>query len=601
MLCAFVHLLTMFADRDRANESQVQMGEQGLKGIARKRPHARQKEGNSLVFQISKLLPQFFIGTRSARIFRYLCLAGLALVLSMGGIFLTVHKLHRDTALQNPLQCQGAARSANPTAAENLCPGTMTWRPDHPLGSEDAIEGFSAPISVNSGETVKFYVSTTAPSYTLQIFRLGWYQGLGGRLMYSSTTLTGIKQPPPLIDPATRMVSCSNWYSQASVNIPPNWVSGAYIVKLLSSTGYIRYIIFIVRNDASVAPIIFQTSVLTYEAYNLWGGYDLYRGLNSQGQYVPERRSYVVSFDRPFTREVGTDFTSSYNGPLLNNNDVLNSLGLGDFPLYSEYPMVRWMERAGYNITYSTDIDTDLRGPLLLKHRLYISAGHDEYWSTAMRDSVISARDQGVSLGFFGGNDVYWHVRLQNSPLGPDREVVCYKAGYYHDPITDPFSAINPRESTVRWQDKPLSEPANGLLGEMYGGGVRITAPLVLASGAAPFMGRTGLHIGSTLPGLVGGEYDRVYHTSITPSSLLVLSASPLKCIPSTLCPENGTDIANATLYTAPSGARVFDAGTFLWGKGLDDDGFTHDSHNGYSVPAFQKFTANILTYLLRS
>jgi hypothetical protein len=474
--------------------------------------------------------------------------------------------------------CQHAAETTNPVMAENSCTGTNGWRLDHRLGPDYAIEGFTAPVSANVGEQVKLYVSTTAPTYTFQVYRMGWYQGLGGHLVYSSSLLPGINQPPPTIDPTTRMVSCSNWHNPVTLTIPANWVSGVYVVKLLSSAGYMRYTSFVVRNDASYSAILFQTSVFTYQAYNLWGGYSLYRHLNAPGEETSNDRAYVVSFDRPYDR----------------------CEGLGDFCFF-EYNLLRWVERAGYDVSYTTDVDTDTRGELLLHHRLVMAGGHDEYWSTAMRDNVTFARDQGVSLAFMGANDVYWHVRLQNSPLGTDREVICYKYGYYGGGGTnDPLALVDPMQATVLWRDRPLNEPENALLGGMYGGGVSTAAPLVLDHGAEAFLSNTALSVGSALPGLIGGEYDRVYHNKETPSSLLVLASSPLKCIATVLCPSNGTDTANATLYAKPGGARVFDAGTFYWSWGLDNDSFDKTPRT-YSTPAFQQFTANILTYLLKS
>lgn len=488
--------------------------------------------------------------------------------------------IYRHNLTQTPdWQCQHANETANPVKAENLCPGTNSWRVDRPFGPERAIEGFTAPVSIQAGEKVKIYISTTAAAYTFEVYRMGWYNGLGGRLVYSSYKLRGINQPPPTIDPATRMVSCNNWRYPAILPVPATWVSGVYIVKLLAG-GYMRYAFFVVRNDSSNSAILFQTSVLTYQAYNMWGGYSLYRGPNAQGISTSADRAYVVSFDRPYDR----------------------GDGLGDFPLLNEYNLLRWLERSGYDVSYTTDIDTDMHGALLRQHRLFIAAGHDEYWSTAMRDNVTSARDHGVSLAFFGGNDIYWHVRLQSSPLGPDREVVCYKAGYYSDDAVDPVTLANPHEATVLWRDKPIDEPENALLGEMYGGALSVSAPLVLAAGAESFLSNTTLHAGSALQGLIGGEYDRVYHNKLTPPTLSILAASPLHCIQTNLCPTSGIDTANATIYTASSGARVFDAGTFYWAWGLDDDSFDPGAQIPrlhYSTPAFQQFTANLLAYLL--
>src|SRR5262249_18778752 len=160
---------------------------------------------------------------------------------------------------------------------------------------------------------LNLYVSTTAATYTFAIYRMGWYAGRGARQVYTSNSLQGIKQPEPRLDPATRTVSCDNWRAPVRIAIPSQWVSGVYVIKLVSSEGYMRYTLFVVRNDTSRAAILVQLSFFTYQAYNQYGGYSLYRGLKSglaaapagtmyddPNVFVPERRSYAVSFDRPY-------------------------------------------------------------------------------------------------------------------------------------------------------------------------------------------------------------------------------------------------------------------------------------------------------------
>jgi hypothetical protein len=492
-----------------------------------------------------------------------------------------------DAAAGQNASCANAAFAANPIAAENTCPGTSAWRADLPLGPQNAIEAFTAPISVNAGEPVKMYVSTTAPSYSFHIYRMGWYQGLGGHLVYSSQARQGINQPAPVVDQATRMVSASNWHDPITLTIPTSWVSGVYVVKLVSSAGLMRYTEFVVRDDASRAPILFQSSVLTYQAGNSWGG----RGLDGTGTAnTTGDRSFAVSLDRP---------------------EVENA-GLSDFTTY-EYNLLSWLERQGYNVTYTTDVDTDLHGQLLLHHRLFLAAGHDEYWSAGMRTNIAQARAAGVSLAFFGANDAYWHVRLQSSPLGADRVVVCYK-----DAGLDPLSGHAPSSATTLWQNPPLNQPGQALLGAMFSGVVAGPAPLVLSSGAAPFLHGTALHVGSALAGLEGAEvdttsagsdaggFDSVLPNLALPPALTILASSPVKAKP------NGNDnpnpnqpeipTATATLYTAPGGARVFDAATYWWGLGLENMHADAKSPSGsYGSRDFQQFTSNLLNYLLRS
>jgi hypothetical protein len=389
--------------------------------------------------------------------------------------------------------------------------------------------------------------------------------------MYSSPPEGGVAQPACSDDPKTRMISCA-WQQPVHIVIPNDWLSGVYIVKLLSSSGFMRYTDFVVRDDTSQSTLLLTTSPITYQAYNLWGGRSLYRGPDGQGGLEYATRSYVVSFDRPYT----------------------DNAGLGQFGWY-EYNLVRWVERTGYNVSYSTDVDTDLRGDLLKNHRLIIDAGHDEYWSTSMWNNLSAVRDSGISLAFFGANDAYWHIRLQSSPLGPDREVVCYK-----DASLDPEVAMHPGEATVRWQDAPLNKPEASLIGQMYGGGAQQRAPLTLANGAAPYLQGTSLHPGFSFDGLVGGEYDKIIDGFGGPSNVVVLSASTVSCVASYLCPTSGEDTATSTVYSAPSGAHVFDAGTFQWSWGLDDPRL--DPQFGdyeFADPQFQQLNANLIAYLL--
>ena len=438
--------------------------------------------------------------------------------------------------------CDRAFELPNPIAAENSCAGTTSWQADHPSGSDDAIEGYTAPSVVDPGGVVQLYVSTTALTYTFAVYRLGYYSGAGARLMYTSPTATGSVQPAATLDPTTRTVSAANWTQPTAIHIPKTWITGVYLIKLVSSDGYMRYTFFVLRNTTSQAPLLVALPLLTYQAYNMWGNYDLYRGLASDGSYTFAERSYAVSFDRPYESGAGLAELAVYDAPLIN-----------------------WLERSAYNVTYDADFDLGTAGPALQQHKVIMVSGHAEYWSTAMRTAVTAARDAGTSLAFMGANDLYWHVRLQASALGTDRIVVCYK-----DATLDPLAPTQPAAATVRWRDAPLNQPEAAVLGEMYHGALAGSAPLVLDQGSQQFLAGTALQPGSSLPGLVYGEFDRIA-PGLEPAPLTVIASSPLTCIPTSLCPPPYTDTANATIYTARSGAKVFDAGTFVWSWGLSD------------------------------
>ncbi len=104
--------------------------------------------------------------------------------------------------------------------------------------------------------------------------------------------------------------------------------------------------------------------------------------------------------------------------------------------------MVRWLECNGYDVSYFTGVDSDRFGNELLEHKLFLSVGHDEYWSAAQRANVEAARAAGEHLAFFSGNQIFWKTRWETSIDGsgtPYRTLVSYKethAGAKIDPRT---------------------------------------------------------------------------------------------------------------------------------------------------------------------
>jgi hypothetical protein len=82
--------------------------------------------------------------------------------------------------------------------------------------------------------------------------------------------------------------------------------------------------------------------------------------------------------------------------------------------------MIRFLEREGYDVTYSTDVDTHENGRTILNHKGMLVVGHDEYWSWPMRDNVEGARDKGLNVAFFAANTSYWQVRRNHRRSGPD-------------------------------------------------------------------------------------------------------------------------------------------------------------------------------------
>src|SRR4029079_2580400 len=261
-------------------------------------------------------------------------------------------------------------------------------------------------ISVNKGQQVQFKVKTDAAAYRLDIYRLGYYNGDGARKVASVTPSAHLPQTPPacLNEPTYGLIDCCNWGVSASWNVPATAVSGIYLARAVRrDDGGANHIVFIVRDDTGHSDLLFQTSDTTWQAYNPYGGKRLYDHRSIGG------RAFKVSYNRPFdTREA----------------DAISWL------FRSEYPMLRWIEANGYNVSYTTGLDTDRRGPELLEHKVFLSVGHDEYWSGTQRANVEAARDAGVNLAFFSANEVFWKVRWENSVDGSGttyRTLVCYK------------------------------------------------------------------------------------------------------------------------------------------------------------------------------
>src|SRR5207237_3702556 len=183
----------------------------------------------------------------------------------------------------------------------------------------------------------------------------------------------------------TGLYDAGNWTESASWAVPANATSGIYFAKLTrEDTGGASHIFFVVRDDASHSPLLFQTSDSTWQAYNDYGGNSVYVGTSGD----VDDRAVEVSYNRPLVVR-GT------------------SGGLGDYnsPFHAEYPMVRWLEANGYNVSYFTDVDSDRNGSLIKNHNVFMSVGHDEYWSGGQRANVEAARDAGVNLAFFSGNE----------------------------------------------------------------------------------------------------------------------------------------------------------------------------------------------------
>jgi methionine-rich copper-binding protein CopC len=480
--------------------------------------------------------------------------------------------------------------SVNAIACENQQPGTPESVWDVSGAGDPTIQGFSTDISVNAGNTISFKIDTNAKAYTIDIYRLGYYGGDGARKVASISPSAALPQTQPacLTDPSVTLVDCGDWAVSASWAVPSTAVSGVYVAHLTrTDTGGASLISFIVRNDASTSDIVFQTSDETWEAYNRYGGANFYTGSQSNMWDSPSR-ARKLSYNRPFATR------NDWNGR--------------DFLFSNEYPTIRFLERNGYDVTYIAGVDTDRYGATLLQHhKVFMSVGHDEYWSGQQRANVTAARDAGVNLMFLSGNEVYWHTRFEPSIDGsntPYRTLVCYKETWDNAP-TDPTGT-----STATWRDPRFgaapggSNPENALTGTMYMANSDDLAVTVTKAQAQDRLWRnTGLASmtgASTAlaPHTVGYESDEDVDNGFRPAGLIDLSttvgSTPQELQDFGNVVAAGTTTHHLTLYRAASGALVFGAGTIQWGWGLDAD---HDGNvdNTPADPRMQQATVNML------
>ncbi len=495
-----------------------------------------------------------------------------------------------------PAQAMGPCDAGgNKITCENDLTGND--RTEWDTNPHGTVEGYGDQMSVNLGQTVNFKIRSAALTLQVDIYRMGYYRGKGARKIITvpATTSVSRNQPSCPENTTTGEVAC-NWGTVASWTVPTTAVSGIYFAHVVrTDTSDDTHIVFVVRDDASTSDMLFRTSDSSWQAYNSWGDIpatednpnkvlnSLYRG----DSVAAPGRAVKVSYNRPFNTRESTPWGR-------------------DFVFANEYPMVRWLEANGYDVSYMSSLDA-ARGPAtLLNHKSLLSVGHDEYWSGEERTAFENARDHGVNLAFFSGNEVYWKTRWENNY----RTMVSYKETHANAKI-DP--AVNVWTGT--WRDTRFSPPADGgkpenaLTGTSFAvncttsadGCAAIPLTVPAADGKMRFWRGTsvaGQVSGSiSIPGLVGYEWDEDADNGFRPKGLVPMSSTTATA--EQVLIDYGTNVAQKsathriTLYRAPSGALVFGAGTVQWTWGLDSE---HDSYStsDFSDTRIKQATVNL-------
>ena len=222
------------------------------------------------------------------------------------------------------------------------------------------------------GNTITFYVSThkNGTLYWIDIYRLGWYQGYGGRLVASLGSQIGrdqgyYDQSSQILldcglchfDKRTGLIE-ADWIPSYKMTVPSAWTTGVYLAKFTDANGMQTYTPFDVLGNFKSEYVV-VTPDTTNEAYNDWGGYSLYNtGESLFSETDNQAKAVKVSFDRPYTAGDGASQV-----------------------LVFEADAIRWLERRGYNLSYISNVNLQEGPDQLLNHAGYISVGHDEYWT----------------------------------------------------------------------------------------------------------------------------------------------------------------------------------------------------------------------------
>ncbi|HSR25579.1 MAG TPA: N,N-dimethylformamidase beta subunit family domain-containing protein, partial [Candidatus Eisenbacteria bacterium] len=259
-----------------------------------------------------------------------------------------------------------------------------------------AFEGYTSAVSVRPGERIDFHMNSDAPAdFAVQFRRVS---------RAGAVQLTGnghVDPQPPAA--ANAHEAGVDWPSAFSLQVPHDWVSGIYRAQFAAGANQTS-VSFIVRpaQPASTSSILLEAVTATEQAYNSWGGGNIYPSPGSPGAGSRSRR---VSLDHPVV--------------------------IGPQTYDREEKFLQWMDDRGLVAEVCSGIDLHSGLIPLDRYALLLSVSHDEYWSKEMRDAVEEFIAGGGNVAFFSGNTCWWQVRFEDA----DRTMVCFKSAA-EDPLT---------------------------------------------------------------------------------------------------------------------------------------------------------------------
>ncbi|MBK8073982.1 MAG: hypothetical protein IPK24_00135 [Kineosporiaceae bacterium] len=442
--------------------------------------------------------------------------------------------------------CRAAAdRALTPAGvrAENALPGTGTWQPSLDRRAHWPVQIYLDSGSTSCGGRVGVHLGGHGGVVRLRAYRVGWYGSSGARLVWQSQPIVAptreVETDPAASSGSDRRITL-DWPVTASLTIPPSWTPGFYLIAAVpegATSGQVAPLV--VRADAAASPLLFLAGDTTWQAYNGMGGASQYGGRHADEETEFDDRAYTVAVNRPL---IGTG---------------LQQLATMDLPL------VRYLARHGLPVGFTTTTEADAHPSTLLNHNGLIVPGHSEYWTTRLYDGVEAARNAGVNIAFLGGNQVYWHLRIERDLAG--RAVT---QTVYRQAALDPLAASDPLAATVRWTDPPLRRDQSQLTGSRFSG-VSVYGPSRVMHADSWLLRGTGLTEGAVIARMAGNEVN-----SARPGAPTAADPPNVDVVLQGMFSGRGTfnsPTFTTSYYSVPSGAGVFDAGTTYWACHVDN------------------------------
>ena len=288
----------------------------------------------------------------------------------------------------------------------------------------ETVTGYCWPQSAVAGDTVSLHLSSAgARPVSIEVARIG-----------VERTVVFEERGVPVDDhatPADAWAHGCGWPAASELTIDAGWRSGYYEVVLsIDVDGKTRrsHAFFVVRPQPGPGqqPILLALGTNTWHAYNDFGGRNLYTGATQVSLQRPMAPGYLHKPDGAGQRVTSMhppDRQSASHYAFLVLNHLSPYGGSAGWPNW-ELPFVRWAEREGYEFDVVTNADLEDHPELLGPSspcRLYLSIGHDEYWSAGMRDTVEGFIGRGGNAAFLSGNTAFWQVRHEDRAAPENR------------------------------------------------------------------------------------------------------------------------------------------------------------------------------------